>query len=270
MPRPNHSSGLPITLILFAWLVPVAQAQTSRIRIAAASDLQTVMPQIAAAFERQANVGVDFTYGSSGNFFAQIRNGAPFDLFFSADSEFPSKLVQDGIAEPRSARVYALGALVLWVPEKSDCDPRTEKWECLLKPAVQKIAIANPAHAPYGRAAISALQFAHVYDRVRTRFVLGENISQAAQFARSGQTQAGILARSQMESPVMRTGKFWEVPKDSYAPIEQSLVILKSSKAKSVAQQFIRFVTEGEGRAILEKAGLQPPPVLSQPQESHK
>src|SRR4029077_5206269 len=126
-------------------------AEQKHIRVAAASDLQVVMPQIAKAFEQQTRIGVELTYGSSGNFFAQIQNGAPFDLFFSADSEFPAKLIQSGRAEPGSAVVYGVGSLVLWMPPGAKCDPQVEKWNCLLKPEVSRIAIANPAHAPYGR-----------------------------------------------------------------------------------------------------------------------
>src|SRR5260221_1884491 len=150
----SSRARLAVGMAMLLVCLPVpGSAQGKSIRVAAASDLQAVMPQIAKAFEEQTQVRVELVYGSSGNFFAQIQNGAPFDLFFSADSEFPERLIQAGSADGRSAAVYAVGGLVLWTPGNAGCNVQTEKWNCLLKPAVNKIAIANPAHAPYGRAA---------------------------------------------------------------------------------------------------------------------
>lgn len=259
-------------LFLFAALLGSARpcpAQKKPIRVAAASDLQTVMPQIAKAFEAQTHLTVELTFGASGNLFAQIQNGAPFDAFFSADDQFPAKLVQANLAEPRSSMVYAIGGLVLWMPANSKCQPRIEKWDCLLKPEVAKIAIANPAHAPYGRAAVSALQSAHIYEQVRAKLVLGENISQAAQFAQSGNAQAGLLSFSQADSAPMSNGELWEIPRDSYPPIRQTVVVLKSAQQKSAAYDFVKFVSEGPGRALLDQFGFRPPaPVPSG--ESHK
>lgn len=261
------------SLLLFGLLgaaIVSAAPQKKHIRVAAASDLQTVMPQIAKAFEQQTQIAVDLSFGSSGNFFAQIQNGAPFDLFFSADSEFPARLIRANLTEPRNTAVYAIGSLVLWISPAADCDPQTAKWNCLLQPLVTKIAIANPAHAPYGRAAVAALQSAHIYDQVRARLVLGENISQAAQFAQSGNAQAGILAHSQSLSPALRAGKSWEIPRGTYPPIEQTVVVLKTSAEKSASRDFVKFVTEGAGQAILEQSGFQPPRSPVVPAESHK
>jgi molybdate transport system substrate-binding protein len=257
----HFSHGLAVILCAAA----LAGAQKKQIRVAAASDLQTVMPEIAKAFEAESSTYVELIFGSSGNFFAQIQNGAPFDVFFSADSEFPSTLIQNGRAEPRSAAIYAVGRLVLWLPANAKCEPQTEKWNCLLKPEISKIAIANPAHAPYGRAAIQALQSARLYEKVRPKLVFGENISQAAQFAQSGSAQAGLLSYSQAQSPAMRNGKQWEVPQDSYPLIEQSVVILKNARDKSAAQDLVQFVTEGRGRGVLEKAGFHLPDNTRQP-----
>jgi molybdate transport system substrate-binding protein len=244
------------TLIVMVCVATLANAQKKQIRVAAASDLQTVMPEIAAAFEADTGTRAELIFGSSGSFFAQIQNGAPFDLFFSADSEFPAKLIQNGRAEPRSAVAYALVRLVLWLPANAKCDPPAEKWNCLLKPEISRVAIANPAHAPYGRAAVQALQAAHLYEQIRPKLVLGENISQATQFAQSGSAQAGLLSYSQTQSAAMRNGKQWEIPASFYPAIEQSVVILKSARDKSAAEDFVRFVTEGRGRSILEKAGF--------------
>jgi molybdate transport system substrate-binding protein len=261
-----HISGV---LMLVVCTFVSAVAQPKRIRVAAASDLQAVMPEIAKAFEAKTGITVELIFGSSGNFFAQIQNGAPFDLFFSADSEFPAKLMQSGRGEPGSAVVYGLGSLVLWMPPSALCDPQAEKWNCLLKPEVSRIAIANPAHAPYGRAAVSALQSAHIYEQVRSKLVLGENISQAAQFAQSANAQAGIIAYSLAHSPVMRDGKLWEIPLHSYPPIEQTVVQLKAAREKSAARDFVLFVTEGPGRRLLAQSGFRPPPAPT-PAGRHK
>jgi molybdate transport system substrate-binding protein len=265
---PSHPISLrasrfaTIALLLFAGLQLLPAwvfSQPRPLRVAAASDLQPVMPEIAKAFMEETKTPVEVSYGSSGNFYAQVQNGAPFDIFFSADSELPEKLIQAGKAEPRSAVVYAIGTLVLWVPATSPGDPAAEKWDCLLKRSVTKVAIANPAHAPYGRAAISALQSARVYERVRAKLVFGENISQAAQFAESGSAQAGILSMSQMRLAAMRSGKFWVIPQDSYPAIEQTAVILKNSEQNAAAEAFLKFISEGPGRALLQQAGFQLP-----------
>lgn len=256
-------------------LVPICgaalfgHAQSKQIRVAAASDLQTVMPEIVKTFESELRTHAELVFGSSGNLFAQIQNGAPFDVFFSADREFPDKLVQSGRAEPRSSAVYAIGRLVLWLPPGAKCEPQAEKWNCLLKPEIAKIAIANPVHAPYGRAAVQALQSAHLYERVRSKLVFGENISQAAQFVQSGNAQAGLLSFAQLHSPAMQSGKNWEIPRDSYPPIEQAVVVLKSAREKSAAEEFARFVTEGPGRALLEESGFRVPD-NAQPGTRHK
>ncbi len=227
--------------------------------MAAAADLQSAMPEIAQAFEKQAGTSVEVLYGSSGNFYAQIQNGAPLDIFFSADSEFPQKLEESGLAEPHSAVIYAIGKIVLWIAADASCNPEHAGWKCLLDPAVKRIAIANPAHAPYGRAAVTALQKAGIYDAIKAKLVLGENISQAAQFVQSGNAQAGIIAYSLALSPALQGGKRWIIPAELYPPIEQTVVALKSAKEKSAAQEFVKFATQGPGREILAKYGFQPP-----------
>lgn len=257
------------SLLLLLCVATHLSAQKKQLRVAAASDLQTVMPEIAAAFQADSGHHAELIFGSSGNLFAQIQNGAPFDLFFSADSEFPAKLVQSGRAEPRSAVTYAVGTLVLWLPPGANCDPQAEQWRCLLKPEISKVAIANPAHAPYGRAAVQALQFAHLYEQVRPKLVYGENISQTAQFAQSGNAQAGLLSLSQMHSPSLQGGRRWEIPRDAYPAIEQVAVVLTSAREKSAAQEFVQFVTRGRGRGLLEKSGFHLPDD-AQPSTRHK
>jgi molybdate transport system substrate-binding protein len=247
-------------MVAASCLAQVSFAQKKTVRVAAAADLRSAMPEIAQAFEKQAATRVEVLYGSSGNFYAQIQNGAPLDVFFSADSEFPQKLEESGLAEPHSAVIYAIGKIVLWTAADAGCNPEHAGWKCLLDPAVKRIAIANPAHAPYGRAAVTALQKAGIYDAIKAKLVLGENISQAAQFAQSGNAQAGIIAYSLALSPPLQAGKRWIIPAELYPPIEQTVVVLKSAKEKSAAQEFVKFATQGPGREILAKYGFQTPP----------
>src|SRR6266403_2943172 len=215
-----------ILLAIFAvcWLAAPVFAQKKQIRVAAAADLQTVMPEIAKAYENRSGTSVEVVYGSSGNFYAQIQNGAPLDVFFSADKEYPRKLEESGFTEPHTAAIYGVGKIVLWMPASAKCDPERDGWQCLQDSSVKKIAIANPAHAPYGRAAVAALQKAGIYDAVKAKLVLGENISQAAQFVQSGNAEAGIIANSLTLSSALQGGKKWVIPAEFYPRIEQTVV----------------------------------------------
>jgi molybdate transport system substrate-binding protein len=259
MTRRKIVARVLLALLTVCCIALAAFAQKKQIRIAAASNLQTAMPEIARAFEVQSGTHVDLVYGSSGNFYAQIQNGAPFDVFFSADTLYPQKLEESGYAELRSSVIYGLGKIVLWMRTNGPCNPERDGWKCLLNPKVKKIAIASPDHAPYGRAAVAALQRAGIYDEVKAKLVFGENISQTAQFVESGNAQAGILAYSLVLSPALQGGSKWEIPTVLYQPIEQSAVVLKSAQDKAAAQAFVKFVTEGAGRSLLEKFGFQPP-----------
>jgi len=248
----------PIWAILFVQLFflsgPNLHAQS--LRIAAASDLQFALTDLAPQYEKQSGAKLDITYGSSGNFFAQIQNGAPFDLFFSADVSYPQKLIEAGFAEPDSRYTYAFGRIVLWVPSDLPINPAQMRWKTLLDARIQRIAIANPEHAPYGRAAIAALQKAGLYEQVKSKLVYGENISQAAQFVQSGSAQAGILAMSLTFTPAMKSGKTWEIPRDSYPPLEQAVVLLKTSPNKPAARAFLAFLRTDPARATLARYGF--------------
>src|SRR5467141_3315151 len=232
------------------------RAQGKEIRIAAAADLKFAMGEFAETFEKQSRTKVNVTYGSSGNFFSQLQNGAPFDLFFSADIEYPRKLEAAGLAEPGTVYEYAVGRIVIWMPPDARADLARLGWRALLQPGVERIAIANPEHAPYGRAAVAALRNAGIYEQVRRRLVYGENIAQAAQFVASGSAQAGILALSLAVSPPMRAGKRWEIPADMHPPIEQGAIILKSAKDKEGARAFLAFLKSDAARKILESYGF--------------
>ena len=192
----RHKLLLPILLLT------TALAAADEIRIAAAADLTYAIRDIAARFEKETGHKVDVIIGSSGNFYMQIHNGAPFDLFFSADIQYPQKLESAGLAEKGSLYLYAIGRIVLWVPNNSKLDI-SKGLSALLDPSVHKIAIANPAHAPYGQAAVAALKSEKLYDKLSDKLVLGENISQAAQFVQPGNADAGIAALSLVSAPAM-------------------------------------------------------------------
>lgn len=242
--------------MLPALSIDLGAQEQKTIRVAAAADLKFAMEELSREFEVKTRTKVDITTGSSGNFFAQIRNGAPFDLFFSADIGYPKKLEAEGLAEPGTLYEYAVGRILIWTPADAKVDVKKQGWNVLLDPAIQKIAIANPEHAPYGQAAITALQKAGIYEKVKGKLVFGENISQAAQFVQTGNAQAGIIARSLAASPGMRDGKSWQIPTEMYPMIEQAAVIMKSARNKKAAQEFLNFVRSEAGRRILEEYGF--------------
>jgi molybdate transport system substrate-binding protein len=246
------------TLFLLCLLFFSLPSHAQTLRVAAAADLQYALPDLAAQYEKPTGVKLAITYGSSGNFFAQIQNGAPFDLFFSADLDYPKKLSQAGFAESNSLQMYAAGRLVLWLPPDSPLDPNAGL-KILLDPRIQKIAIANPEHAPYGRAAVAALQNAGLYDQIKPKLVFGENISQAAQFVQSGSAQAGLIALSLALSPAMQNGKRWNIPANSYPSIQQAVVVLKSSSNKRAAVSLLAFLKTPQARATFERYGYAAP-----------
>jgi molybdate transport system substrate-binding protein len=245
-------------LLLFA-LLTFRSAAAQEIRVAAAADLKFALDELDVRYEKQTGTKIDVSYGSSGNFFAQIQNGAPFDVFLSADIEYPRKLDAAGLAEPGTLYEYALGRVVIWMPPNTRIDLPKLGWKALLDPSVQKIAIGNPEHAPYGRAAVAALRNAGIYEQVRAKLVYGENIAQAAQFVASGNAQAGILALSLAVSLAMKEGKHWDIPANMHPPIEQAAVILKTARDKEGARAFLAFLKTAEARKVLESYGFNVP-----------
>lgn len=239
-----------------AILLIASMAAGDELRVAAAADLNYAFRDIAARFERETGHKVNLIVGSSGNFYSQIQNGAPFDLFFSADIQYPQKLEAAGLAEKGSLYRYAIGKIVLWVSNTSKLDVK-KGLVVLLEPSVNRIAIANPLHAPYGRAAVDALKSEKLYDKISDKFVLGENISQAAQFVQSGNADAGILASSLVVAPAMRdAGRYYEIPASEYPPIEQGAIVLASSKNKDAARLFIDFLKRPEIVKVMESYGF--------------
>jgi molybdate transport system substrate-binding protein len=238
----------------FLLITAATALRAQEITVAAAADLQFAFRDVAARFEKQTGGHVKLIFGSSGNFFAQIQNGAPFDVFCSADVSYPQKLEAAGLTEPGSLYRYATGRIVLWVPKASPLD-LARGLSALLDPSVHKIAIANPEHAPYGRAAVAALQQEKLYDQISGNLVLGENISQAASFVVSGSADAGIVALSLALAPAMKKqGRFVEIPTADYPAIEQAAVLLKSSARQSPAQKELarRFLAFLKDPAIVD------------------
>jgi len=233
-----------------------ARAASDEIVVAAAADLSFVFQEVAARYEKATGNKVKLSFGSSGNFFSQIQNGAPFDLFFSADIDYPRRLEAAGLVEPGSLYEYATGRIVLWATKDSAIHVE-RGLQVLVEPGVRKIAIADPEHAPYGRAAVSAMRHEGVYDPVRDKLVLGENISQAAQFVESGNADAGIVALSLALAPTLRAkGRYFLIPPSLYPPIEQAGVILRSSQKKGAARQFMEFLKRPESVKVLQQFGF--------------
>ncbi len=240
--------------VVACWSAPV---QAGEITVAAASDLSFAFKEAAGRFEQQTGTRVKVTLGSSGNLFSQIQNGAPFDAFFSADIRYPQKLEESGQVVPGSLYRYATGRLVIWVPNRPGLPSPQQGLKVLLDGSVRKIAIANPKHAPYGRAAVAALEKAGVYDAVKDKLVLGENISQATQFVESGAADAGVIALSLAVVPAMQqAGQYWEIPQDMHPPIEQGAAVLKNGTNRAGAQAFFSFLQGRDGQEILRQYGF--------------
>jgi molybdate transport system substrate-binding protein len=240
-------------LLLFAGCArPPAQPRT--LAVAAAADLSFAMGEISAVFARaHPGAGVRATFGSSGNFYAQIRNGAPFDVFLSADGNYPRRLSEERIGVADSLFSYATGRIVVWVPAASRLDPAT----VLHDDSVRRLAIANPEHAPYGVAAQAAMRSLGVYDALAEKLVLGENVAQTFSFVESGAADAGIVALSLAVAPSAQgKGRYWEIPLNAYPPIEQGGILLKDSQD---ARDFRAFLTGPQGRGILQRCGFSAP-----------
>lgn len=227
------------------------------LRIAAAADLEPVLPPLLEQFQKQTGLSSTATYQASAALTAQIQNGAPFDLFLSADMSYPQRLIVAGLSSSSSPVRYANGTLVLW--RRKDANLPQPSLDLLRSPALKRLAIANPDRAPYGRAAVAALRSLKLYDVLRPRLVTAENIAQAAQFADTGNADAGLISMTAALTPrLAANGVYFVVPRNLYPPIEQGAVILKASPQQSAAQKLIDFLLSSPVQAQLAKAGLTP------------
>jgi len=230
------------------------------LRVAAAASLRYAMEELVQAFrQRHPGAAVEVTYGVSGNFYAQILNRAPFDLFLSADVEYPRQVAAQGLALDRPF-VYAVGRLVLWTRQGSPVDVEKLGMEALRHPAVRYVAVANPRLAPYGRAAVAALKHFGVYDGVVHKLVYGESVNQAAQFVQSGTADVGLLPLSMaVAAPMRAAGRYWVVPAEAHEPIEHAGVILRWARDPAAARAFRDLILSAEGQSILARHGFGKP-----------
>ena len=245
-----------LAVSVFISVASVVRAET--LTVAAAADLKFALEDCLTVF-RKDNPGIDVkvSYGSSGNFCTQIENGSPFDLFLSADRKYPEKLIAGGHAVADSLFPYAVGRLVVWVPKGSPIDVGRLGIASLKDPAAKKVAIANPQHAPYGDAAVAAMKSLGVYDEVKDKFVLGDNIAQTAQFVESGAADIGIIALSLAGAPVMADkGRYWEVPLSAFPRMVQAGVITTHAANPADARKFEGFLKSPAGDEILKKFGF--------------
>ncbi len=250
--------GLIALLVLTAVIpIPRSGAADREINVAAAADLSAALQEVAANYEKRTGVVVKLSFGASGALTQQIQNGAPFDVFFSADMDYPRQLIAGGQADGSTLYRYAVGQLVLWVPKDSPLDVEHKGMDVLLDPSVKKIAIANPQHAPYGRAAAAALQHYGLYEKVRARLVLGENVAQAAQFVESGNAQAGFMAMAHAMAPAMQgKGKYWVVPAEAHPQLDQGVLLISRSVHQKDAAAFLEFVKTEEVAGLLLRYGF--------------
>jgi molybdate transport system substrate-binding protein len=248
---------------LFLLLALPLQGQPSNrnLSIAAAGDLRGTLEDVKAAFEaKHTNLSLQLSFGSSGSLTAQIQQGAPFDVFLSADAGYPEQLVQTGFASAENAFPYAMGFLVLWVHKDIKVNLEKEGLKTLLNPHIKRIATANPRTAPYGRAGESALRQAGLYDALQARLVFADNIAQAAQFLQTGAAEAGLISRSQAQHPLlMKQGSLWILPTGCYPPLKQVGLILKRSRLEEEARCFRDFLLSSAGQSILANHGFGKP-----------
>ena len=246
---------LPV-VALFATLAGQASQQRPPI-VAAASDLSFALTEIADQFAGEYGQGVQLVFGSSGTLTRQIRDGAPFDLFLSADEAFVEELTAAGLTRD-GGTLYAVGRIVLFAPKGSPLIPGDGLdglARLLASGRVARFAIANPRHAPYGRAAETALRKRGLWNALQPRLVLGDNVSQAAQFATTGNTIGGVIAYSLALAPTMRDrGSYALIPETEHMPLRQRMVLLK--RAGPVAERFYAYLQEAPARAILERYGF--------------
>lgn len=235
-------------------ILATGAAQAEKLTIAAAADLKFAMDEIVAHFKAEnPQEQIEVIYGSSGKFHAQIRQGAPYDLYFSADIAFAEQLLQ---ADHAASEVipYALGRLVLW---SSNLDATKLTLASLTDPKITRIAIANPKHAPYGKRAEEALRASKVWDKVERKLVYGENIAHAAQFVQTGNAQVGIIALALVLNPSLADkGGYYLIPEHLHAPLEQGFIITKRAAGNASAKRFADYMKSPASRITMTKYGF--------------
>lgn len=243
-----------ISTLLVALVATVSNAQADEISVAVAANFTAPMKQIAEVFEKETGHKIQAAFGATGKFYAQIKNGAPFDVLLAADDETPTKLVKENVAVAGSQFTYAMGKLVLWSAKPAIVD---QAGEVLKKGGFDHIAFANPKLAPYGAAAVETLKSMGVYDTLQPKVVTGESIAQTYQFVSSGNALLGFVALSQVLKDGKIEGSAWVVPAKLYSPIRQDAVILEKGKGKPAAEALMKFLQADKAKAIIQSYGYE-------------
>lgn len=240
-----------VTTLVFEWACQTSTNPPAEITVAAASDLTQAFEEIGREFEATNKTKVVFVFGSTGMLTRQIENGAPMDLFAAANVDYVSQLEQKGLVVPGTKAIYARGRITIWTT--ADSPLKVETITDLKQPGVKRIAIANPDHAPYGLAALQALQNSGVWDEVKPKLVYGDNIRQTLQYAETGNVDVAIVALSLSRQS---KGRWTLIPEEFHKPIDQGLAVLKTTRNEAAARAFANFVTGPRGREILSKYGF--------------
>lgn len=237
-----------------------AASNAGELKIAAAADLGPALEAVIAEFKKSQGGNIKATYGASGTLTSQIEQGAPFDVLMSADEGYPKRLIEKKLADPKTLTMYARGRLVLYVLPSIQQDITHDGLKALTNSAITKIAIANPDHAPYGRAAVAAMKKAGVYDEVKSKLVIAENVGQAALFIKSGNAQAGIIALTAMnDRDFRRHGRVSELDMESYPPLDQAAVVTKHGQNNPLARVFVEYLRGQMAQGLLVRYGFMPP-----------
>jgi molybdate transport system substrate-binding protein len=251
--RRNASFAL---LLAGAMALPAQTRQPVTIHVAAAADLQPLMPLLAAGFEKETGIHVEISYGSSATLMTQILNGAPMDVFFSADYTYPERLVAANLTDEPTPTLYAKGKVVLW--ERKDGPFQPLGLDALSSPALHSVAITNPLLGPYGLSAVEAMRRMMVYDKVVPHFVLAENVAQAAQFAVTGNTQLAFISLTLAKAPeMMQKGSYVLMPTTEYTEMRQCAVVMRNSAHHTEGRKFLEYVLSGTIQSQLENYGLE-------------
>jgi len=248
---------------IFAFVLAASLIAQAPLRVAAAADLEPVLPPILEQFQKATGIPAEVTYQPSAMLTTEIENGAPFDLFLSADLSYPKHLIDDGVADAAGSAdsstpiTYAKGTLVLWARKDSNLPPPS--LDLLRNPDLKRLAVANPDRAPYGRAAVAALTNLKLYDTLKPRLVTAENIAQTAQFADTGNADAGLISLTSALTPRLAAdGTYFVIPRDLYPPIEQGAVIVSKTTQHAQAHKFLDYLLSAPIQAQLAKSGLTP------------
>ncbi len=245
----RFSKSLRLAVGIATWVLTSTNVPAAQTNVAVAANFTDAAKEIAAAFKAKTGHEAVLSFGASGQFYTQITQGAPFQVFLSADESRPEKLIEDGLAVPDSRFTYAIGKLVLWSKT-----PDLVKGEETLKIAsIAKLAIINPVAAPYGAAAVETMKSLKIYDTLKPKIVEGATVTQALQFVETGNAEIGFVSLSQLTG--RETGSRWLVPQELYSPIRQDAVLLKSGASNEAATGFIAFLRSPEARTIIEKFG---------------